>query len=108
MSVTACARDSFAGRQQLAVPLYLGGHSKGGNLAMYAAIREQTIQPAITRVYNFDGPGFRPSFYERYDCTAILDRIHTYVPKDSDHRPAAQPSGRSDRDRCQRERIVPA
>ena len=50
---------------------------------MYAAIREQTIQPAITRVYNFDGPGFRPSFYERYDCTAILDRIHTYVPKDT-------------------------
>ena len=79
-----CVRKGlFRRRQQLAVPLYLGGHSKGGNLAMYVAIREQTIQSAITCVYNFDGPGFRPSFYERYDCTTILDRIHTYVPKDT-------------------------
>ena len=49
-----CVRKGlFRRRQQLAVPLYLGGHSKGGNLAMYVAIREQTIQPAITRVYNY-------------------------------------------------------
>ncbi len=73
----------FKRRARRRAPLYLGGHSKGGNLAMYAAIRERTMQPDITGVYNFDGPGFRPSFYERYDCSAILDRIHTYVPKDT-------------------------
>ena len=63
--------------------LYLGGHSKGGNLAMYAAMRDKQLQQSITKVYNFDGPGFRPSFYERFNLSFIIDRIHSYVPKDT-------------------------
>ena len=39
--------------------IYLGGHSKGGNLAMYAAINaDYLIQKRIKKIYNFDGPGF--------------------------------------------------
>ena len=39
--------------------LYLGGHSKGGNLAMYAAFNTNFfIKRRIKKVYNFDGPGF--------------------------------------------------
>ena len=40
-------------------PIYLGGHSKGGNLAMYAGIHANIIKSKlIKRIYNFDGPGF--------------------------------------------------
>lgn len=77
-------RKGFFGRKRpMNVPLYLGGHSKGGNLAMYVAFREERMQPAITKVYNFDGPGFRPSFYERVRIEPIIQRIQTYVPKDT-------------------------
>lgn len=40
-------------------PLVVGGHSKGGNLALYAAMKaEKEIQDSIIDVYDFDGPGF--------------------------------------------------
>ena len=43
--------------------IYLTGHSKGGNLAMYAALCNPALETQIVHVYNFDGPGFRESFY---------------------------------------------
>ncbi|MBP5674852.1 DUF2974 domain-containing protein [Candidatus Saccharibacteria bacterium] len=40
--------------------VYLGGHSKGGNLAIYAAIvSPDALQKRIKKVYNYDGPGLR-------------------------------------------------
>ena len=37
----------------------VGGHSKGGNLAVYAsAFCEQAVRRRITHIYNYDGPGF--------------------------------------------------
>ncbi|HJB54424.1 Mbeg1-like protein [Olsenella sp. An188] len=40
-------------------PLYLGGHSKGGNLAVYAAARcPGELAARIERVFSHDGPGF--------------------------------------------------
>ena len=39
--------------------LYLGGHSKGGNLAMYAGINANILKRImIKKIYNFDGQGF--------------------------------------------------
>lgn len=39
--------------------LYLGGHSKGGNLSMYAGINANfSKRVMIKKIYNFDGPGF--------------------------------------------------
>ena len=39
---------------------YLGGHSKGGNLAAYAALNMgEELEGRVIRVYSFDGPGFR-------------------------------------------------
>ena len=36
---------------------YLGGHSKGGNLAVYAAMTcDETVKHKIGRIYNMDGP----------------------------------------------------
>lgn len=64
--------------------LIVGGHSKGGNLAVYAAVcTRPDIQNRITDVYNNDGPGFRPEFYENPGYARIRDRIHTILPRHS-------------------------
>ena len=40
--------------------IYVGGHSKGGNLSMYAYMCSKSkIKKRIKKVYNFDGPGFK-------------------------------------------------
>ncbi|MBQ5849654.1 MAG: DUF2974 domain-containing protein [Lachnospiraceae bacterium] len=71
-------------RKKRNVRLYLGGHSKGGNLAVYAAMNcNETIKRNIGRVYNMDGPGFRPDFMEQMDYEGIKDKIIKIVPQDS-------------------------
>jgi hypothetical protein len=63
---------------------YLGGHSKGGNLAAYAAMTcNEKIKCRIGRVYNMDGPGFRPDFMEKLDYDNIKDKILKIVPDES-------------------------
>ena len=53
-------------------PLMIGGHSKGGNEAVFAAMEtEPQIQDRIRAVYCFDGPGFREDIYRK---KVILDR----------------------------------
>ena len=40
-------------------PILLTGHSKGGNLAVYAAMNaEDEIKDRVERIYSLDGPGF--------------------------------------------------
>lgn len=64
--------------------LMLGGHSKGGNLAVYAAINAKPrVQEHIECVYNHDGPGFKPSAFTDSDYAAMKDRIKKTVPTDS-------------------------
>ena len=47
-------------------PLRVGGHSKGGNLAVYSAVFcGEAVQNQLMRVYNNDGPGFRTSWQVR-------------------------------------------
>jgi hypothetical protein len=63
---------------------YLGGHSKGGNLAVYAAMTcDEKIKRRIGRIYNMDGPGFRPDFMEKLDYDNIKDKILKIVPDES-------------------------
>ena len=50
---------------------------------MYAAIRETSLHQQIRKVFNFDGPGFRETFYAHYECSGILSRIVTYLPQGS-------------------------
>ena len=65
-------------------PLYVGGHSKGGNLAVYAAVKcDAAVQARIERVYNNDGPGFLPAFLSGDDYRRVMDRIVTIVPQSS-------------------------
>ena len=64
--------------------LRVGGHSKGGNLAIYAASNcDKNIQKRITDVYANDSPGFHEKFLTHPGYTAIKDRIYTFVPQSS-------------------------
>ena len=66
------------------MPLRLGGHSKGGNLAVFAAARSTPdIQQRILEVYNNDGPGFTDYLMGDPGYLAMVPRIKTYVPQSS-------------------------
>lgn len=60
------------------------GHSKGGNLAVFAAMGlEDSLQERITAVYNMDGPGFEAPVLEHAGYREILPRIHALIPQSS-------------------------
>ena len=64
--------------------LRLGGHSKGGNLAVFAAARcSPTVRKRILTVYNNDGPGFTKYMIGDPGYNAIVPRIQTYIPQSS-------------------------
>ena len=64
--------------------IYVGGHSKGGNLAVYAASAcESEIKERIIGIYNNDGPGFTREFIVGEGYLQVRDRIHTLVPQSS-------------------------
>ena len=56
------------------------GHSKGGNLAVYAAATApEEVQSRIARVYNFDGPGFQQKFWAQPGSQRMQSKILNYV-----------------------------
>lgn len=64
--------------------LRLGGHSKGGNLAVYASVNcEAWIQERIIAVYSNDGPGFRQEVVESEAYQRMLPKIKTILPESS-------------------------
>ena len=64
--------------------VYVGGHSKGGNLAVFAGIyAKDAVKKHIVQVYNNDGPGFLAKMMDRPEYRDMLPRIHTYMPQDS-------------------------
>ncbi len=66
------------------VPLWLGGHSKGGNLAMFAAIyAAESLRRRILGVFNHDGPGFREHVTRNPAYKEMVPRLHTLVPQSS-------------------------
>ena len=65
-------------------PLRLVGHSKGGNLAVYAAACvSPELQERIEGVWNFDGPGMHHDVFESEGYARIVDRIYSYLPQTS-------------------------
>lgn len=64
--------------------LRVGGHSKGGNLAVYASSNcSRRTRSRILTVYNYDAPGFSKEFFEREEYNEISDRIKSLVPQSS-------------------------
>ena len=64
--------------------LWLCGHSKGGNLAVFAAARSAPwIQQRIRGVCNLDGPGFSQYLMGDPGYLRMVPKIHTFVPQSS-------------------------
>ncbi len=58
------------------------GHSKGGNLAVYAAAHTPAeLQPRLTRIVSFDGPGVDDDTAASAGYEAVTKRIIAYVPQ---------------------------
>lgn len=65
-------------------PVRVSGHSKGGNVAVYAVSQSApVIRDRVLEVYNQDGPGFSVEFLEDPGYQAILPKIRTYLPQGS-------------------------
>lgn len=62
----------------------IGGHSKGGNLAVYAAMfADEETKNKIINVYNNDGPGFGDEIANSKQYKERIDNINTYIPQSS-------------------------
>jgi hypothetical protein len=70
--------------QRMSGNLIIGGHSKGGNLAVYSAfMAPQSVQRRILNIYDHDGPGFREGILDGEGYLHIEDRIAKTVPQSS-------------------------
>lgn len=64
--------------------VYLGGHSKGGNLAMYAYMYGKDVfKKRVVQIYNFDGPGFLKDVMESSLYKDMEHKLRMIVPKES-------------------------
>lgn len=64
--------------------LILGGHSKGGNLAEYAAlVADDSVYQRISAIYNHDGPSFLDDPSPRINSEEYRTKLHKTVPESS-------------------------
>ena len=64
--------------------LYLGGHSKGGNLAVFSGVKSmEAIRSRIRAIYNQDGPGFTDFVMKDPVYLQMVPKIHTIIPQSS-------------------------
>lgn len=69
---------------KLTPKIYLGGHSKGGNLAVYTLIKaNKSLQDKIEYVFSHDGPGFRAEVIESEEFKKIKPKIKKTLPQSS-------------------------
>ena len=65
-------------------PIRLVGHSKGGNLAVYAAAyAKKSVQNRIESIWSYDGPGMNRETSQTEEYLRIRDRIRSFVPQTS-------------------------
>lgn len=64
--------------------LILGGHSKGGNLAVFAAsMCRPQVRQRVTAIYSHDAPGFTDLVMDSEGYHQLVSRIHSFVPQSS-------------------------
>lgn len=62
----------------------LTGHSKGGNLAVYAAMNaSDEVKDRVECIYSLDGPGFPESVVNSFEYASVSGRIVKIVPDSS-------------------------
>ncbi len=65
-------------------PLRLVGHSKGGNLAVYAAsYARKRVQARIESIWSYDGPGMNRETSQTEEYQRIKEKIRSFVPQTS-------------------------
>lgn len=66
-------------------PIYVGGHSKGGNLALFSTIlADRNIQDRLVKIYSFDGVGFvEDDVFKKESYLRIKDKVCFISPYDS-------------------------
>lgn len=70
--------------QRLNGKISIGGHSKGGNLAVFAgAVAPKKIQNRIIRISNYDGPGFHSKILKFKGYKEIVPKVKTFMPETS-------------------------
>lgn len=63
------------------VNLIVGGHSKGGNLALVSAMYSNYfIRKKIKKIFNYDGPGLRKKQIESRNYKKIEDKLINIIP----------------------------
>lgn len=74
--------DRVANKREL--PIYLGGHSKGGNLAICAALNcSKENQKRILHIFDYDGPGFQKDIFHTEEIKLIKNRITKYTCREA-------------------------
>ena len=69
---------------RLSGKIYVGGHSKGGNLALYATLHaSDEIQRKIERIYLHDSPGMKPGSVNPARYNNIAHKICRTIPQAS-------------------------
>ena len=64
--------------------LNVSGHSKGGNLSLYAsAMQEETVQNRIEQIYCWDSPGVHRSILDKEGYQRVVSKAKRYIPQDS-------------------------
>ncbi|MBQ9805909.1 MAG: DUF2974 domain-containing protein [Clostridia bacterium] len=70
------AAQNFSGE------IRITGHSKGGNLAVYAAVHSNpSVKKMIKRVWCLDGPGFNQGFLHSAEYLKLRPLIRSFVPQ---------------------------
>ena len=70
--------------RRFSYPLIIAGHSKGGNLAIYAsAFCSNHIRKRIAAIYSNDAPGFHKQVIQSAGYQAICPLIHSFIPQSS-------------------------
>lgn len=65
-------------------PMILAGHSKGGNLAVYAAMSSSPeAQERIVHIYNYDGPGFQTDIFQTEEFNRIRQKITKFTCREA-------------------------
>lgn len=64
--------------------IYVGGHSKGGNLALVSSMYcNSLVRHKIKKVLNYDGPGLRKTEFDSKEYKKIFSKYSSYVPESS-------------------------
>lgn len=61
--------------------LRVGGHSKGGNLAIYGSVMCNSVHDKILEIYSNDGPGFSKEFQESPETAEMMPKIIRIIPE---------------------------